>query len=73
MGWQAHETVRHADGTEHHIRRRRRLGERGEQSYIIRVVGADGATREIWHEVMDHRGRVVHRHLTFRRPGTDDA
>jgi hypothetical protein len=73
MGWQAHETIRHDDGSEHHIRRRRKPGERGEQSYVIRVTGAEGLTREIWHEVIDHRGQVVHRHLTFRRPGRDGA
>lgn len=65
----AQETVRHQDGTEHHIRRRRTPGHRGEQSFIIRVVGPDGQTREIWHEVMDRRGQVVHRHPTFRRAG----
>jgi len=62
-----HDKVRHKDGSEHHIRRRRAPGLRGEQSFIVRVVGPDGLTREIWHEVMDHRGHVVHRHLTFRR------
>lgn len=63
------ERVRHQDGSEHHIRRRAHPGARGEQSFIIRVVGPDGLTREIWHEVMDHRGQVIHRHATFRRSG----
>jgi hypothetical protein len=40
---------------------------------VIRVVGADGLTREIWHEVIDHSGQVMHRHLTFRRAGADGA
>jgi hypothetical protein len=26
------------------------------------VVGADGQTREIWHEVIDPHGTIVHQH-----------
>jgi hypothetical protein len=67
----ADEKIRHQDGSEHHIRRRREAGARGEHSFIIRVVGPEGLTREVWHEVMDHRGQVIHRHATFRRAGDD--
>ncbi len=73
MGWKAHERVRHQDGSEHHIRRKKAAGPRGEQSFVVRVVGPEGLTREVWHEVMDRGGQVVHRHLTYRRTSPDGA
>ena len=34
----------------------------GELSWMRKIVGLDGETREVWHEVADAAGRLVHAH-----------
>jgi hypothetical protein len=59
------------NGAREEIRYRRTSGRDGGISRIIKVVGADGLTDEVWHEVTDLQGNVIHRHSIFKREVAD--
>ena len=56
-----------ADGSREEIRYRRSPGQPGVRSRIRKVIGQDGMTREVWHEVIDSEGKLLHQHLKFER------
>jgi hypothetical protein len=62
VSWKPDETRPLPDGSEEQIRYRRTLGRDGSRSRIRKVVGPDGQTREIWHEVIAPTGEIVHQH-----------
>ena len=37
----------------------------GTRSWTRKIIGPDGRTQEVWHEVMDSQGNYVHQHLKF--------
>ncbi len=65
MGGSADELILHEDGTREEIRYRRRQG--SAISRVRRIIGPDGVTREIWHEVMDATGNMLHQHRIEKR------
>jgi hypothetical protein len=62
VSWKPDETRLLSDGSEAQIRYRHTLGRDDSRSRIRKIVSPDGETREIWHEVVDPHGNVVHQH-----------
>jgi 2-polyprenyl-6-methoxyphenol hydroxylase-like FAD-dependent oxidoreductase len=67
--WTPDEILRHPDGTQEQIRYRRTLGADGARARIRKVFGASGQTHEVWHEVVDSDGHIIHQHLKWKREG----
>jgi len=67
--WAPDEILRHPDGTEEHLRYRRTLAADGARARIRKVLGADGRTQEVWHEVVAADGRLIHQHIKWKREG----
>jgi hypothetical protein len=52
-----------ADGaTEQYAFRVHPPGLPGDLAWTRRIISPDGRTLEVWHEVADHTGRLVHSH-----------
>jgi hypothetical protein len=62
MAWKPDVVHTLPDGSQEQIRYRRAFGQRGERSRIRKVLGPDGRTREVWHEVLDGQGNLIHTH-----------
>ena len=51
------------DGSREELQFRARPTARpGDLSWMRRVIGPDGGVREVWHEVADAFGRIIHAH-----------
>lgn len=55
------------DGSREEIRLRKSPGQPGYRSQTRKLIGADGLTREVWPEVIDAAGNMMHQHCKFRR------
>ena len=60
MTWKPDEVIIHPDASRTEIYWRRRRGLRGERSRIRKEVAPDGTTQEVWHEVFDLNGTLIH-------------
>lgn len=54
------EEIRHPDGSRTQ-RRWRRNNPKGEKGSIRREISPDGKVKEVWHEVFDDEGNLMHR------------
>ena len=61
------EVNRLPDGSREEIRYRRSPNPQAVYSRIRKIVGPDGRTREVWHEVLDGQGNLLHQHAKFLR------
>jgi hypothetical protein len=61
------------DGTREETFFRKSPGQPGHQSQVRKIIGADGLTRELWHEVLDPSGNVIHQDCKFNREDEDAA
>ncbi len=58
------------DGSREELYFRKHPAARGELAMTRKIVGSDGQAREVWHEVYDRAGTVLHRHqIPIRRGG----
>lgn len=58
------------DGSREELYFRKHPAARGELAMTRKIVDPDGQTREVWHEVYDRAGTVLHRHqIPIRRGG----
>ena len=62
MVWKADEINPLPGGWREEIKHRRTLGCDGAVSRMVKIVDAEGHTIEMWHEVFDAQGRLIHRH-----------
>jgi hypothetical protein len=60
------------DGRREEITYRKSPGRPGYRSRRRKIIGPDGRTDEVWHEVLDAQGNFVHQHLKYER-GERDA
>lgn len=77
-GWKPDEVIPHPDGSREEIRYRRRPGADGNYSRTRKIIGKDGQTLEVIHEVVDSEGSLVrsegsvlHQHRLF--PAEEDG
>ena len=59
-----------ADGWREEIKLSKHFRPDGAQSRMRKLVDPDGVTQEIWHEVLDRHGTILHQHQKpiARRP-----
>ena len=53
-------------GWREEIKISKRVRPDGRQSRMRKLVDPDGITREVWHEVIDRQGNVLHQHDKFK-------
>jgi hypothetical protein len=62
------------DGSTEEIRYRKTPSPTGHRSRIRKIIGPDGKTREVWHEVLRRDGTIIHQHeKPVRSEGDADA
>ena len=70
MGRKADEINDLGGGLREEISYRRRESERGDRARTRRIKNAQGRTIEVWHEVVDVHGNVLHQHqIPVRKKG----
>lgn len=62
MGWKPDEVEELPNGWRREIKYRRSRYWQPPVPRMVRIYDEQGVLREIWHEVIDGRGNVVHRH-----------
>jgi hypothetical protein len=63
MGAQPDEVRELPGGQREEIYYRSRRGPRNERSRKRKLIGPDGNTLQVWHEVVDADGNIIHQHL----------
>lgn len=56
------------DGSTEHLHFKAMPDPRGHLSWMRKIVGPDGRKREVWHEVADPLGEIIHAHQYSVRP-----